>query len=97
MDEDHHGIARHILPLIPDGGTIQLGIGAVPSAIGKALTARRGLRVRSTLAGDWLLDLHRAGSLCEEPGSVIISEAAGSEELYEHIATSTAWVRPVAR
>ncbi|GCE44975.1 4-hydroxybutyrate coenzyme A transferase [Rhodococcus wratislaviensis] len=96
VDEDHHGIARHILPLIPDGGTIQLGIGAVPSAIGKALTARRGLRVRSTLAGDWLLDLHRAGSLCEEPGSVIISEAAGSEELYEHIATSTAWVRPVA-
>lgn len=91
----HRRIAALVLPMVPDGATIQLGIGAVPSAIGTALTVRRGLRVRSTLVGDWLLGLARAGSLSCEPGSVVISEAAGSAELYRYVATSTTRVRPV--
>lgn len=91
----HRRIAAHVLPLVPDGATIQLGIGAVPAAIGAALTIRHGLRVRSTLVGDWLLGLVRAGSLSSEPGSVVISEAAGSADLYEYVATSTTCVRPV--
>lgn len=92
----HRRIAALVLPLVRDDATIQLGIGAVPSAIGTALTVRRGLRVRSTLVGDWLLGLARAGSLSSEPGSVVISEAAGSAELYEYVATSTTRVRPVS-
>ncbi len=91
----HRRIAALVLPLVPDGATIQLGIGAVPSAIGAALTVRHGLRVRSTLVGDWLLDLARTGSLAAGPGSVVISEAAGSPELYAYVAGSTTCVRPV--
>jgi acyl-CoA hydrolase len=92
----HRRIAAHVLPLVTDGATIQLGIGAVPSAIGAALTARHGLRVRSTLVGDWLLGLVRTGSLSREPGSVVISEAAGSAALYDYVATSTTRVCPVS-
>lgn len=93
--DTHHRIAEHLLPLIPDGATLQLGVGAVPSALGRALTAHRGLRVRSALVGDWLLDLARAGALDDGPGSVVISEAAGSAELYGHVAGSAVCVRPV--
>lgn len=91
----HRRIAGHLLPLVPDRATIQLGIGGAPSAIGTALGARRDLYVRSTLVGDWLLDLARAGALSLEPGSVVISEAAGSAELYDFVAHSSARLRPV--
>ncbi|HZZ48113.1 MAG TPA: acetyl-CoA hydrolase/transferase C-terminal domain-containing protein [Pseudonocardia sp.] len=95
VDERHRQIAEHVVELIPDGATLQLGIGAVPSAIGRGLVGRRGLRVRSTLVGDWLLDLASAGALHAGPDAVIISEAAGSPELYKHVAGSDVSVRPV--
>jgi acyl-CoA hydrolase len=96
VGEVHRRIAAHVLPMVPDDATIQLGIGAVPSAIGAALTVRHGLRVRSTLVGDWLLGLVRTGSLSPDPDSVVISEAAGSAELYDFVATSATRVCPVS-
>ncbi|QTJ70518.1 acetyl-CoA transferase (plasmid) [Rhodococcus sp. ZPP] len=95
IGEVHRRIAAHVLDLIPDGATLQLGIGAVPSAIGQGLTERRGLAIRSTLAGDWLLDLATAGALRSAPGAVVISEAAGSPELYKYVSVSPVQVRPV--
>jgi acyl-CoA hydrolase len=91
----HRQIAAHVVPLVPDGATIQLGIGAVPSVVGEALACRRALRVRSTLVGEWLLDLAKAGALRDEPGAVVICEAAGSPALYAHVAGSAVQVRPV--
>lgn len=91
----HRRIAENVVPLVPDGATIQLGIGAVPSVVGEALRERRGLRVHATLVGEWLLDLARGGALRSEPGSVVISEAAGSPALYDYVARSAVQVRPV--
>lgn len=91
----HRRIAAHVVQLVPDGATIQLGIGAVPSVVGDALRDRRDLRVHSTLVGDWLLGLARSGALRKEPGSVVISEAAGSPALYDYVAGSAVLVRPV--
>lgn len=51
--------------------------------------------MRSTLVGDWLLDLAAAGALRPGPDAVVISEAAGSAELYEYVSTSSVQVRPV--
>jgi acyl-CoA hydrolase len=81
----HTAIAEHVAGLVSDGATIQLGVGALPSVVGRALSAKRRLRVHSTLAGSWLLDLARSGALCEQPGSVLISEATGSQELYDWV------------
>ncbi|WP_326837308.1 acetyl-CoA hydrolase/transferase C-terminal domain-containing protein [Amycolatopsis rhabdoformis] len=92
----HERIARHVAGLVPDGATIQLGVGTLPSAIGAALRSRRDLRVHSTLAGTWLLDLARAGALRDEPGAVVICEAAGSQELYDWVVGSGVLVRPVS-
>lgn len=90
----HERIAAHAAGLIEDGSTIQLGIGALPSVVGRAIATRRGLSVHSTLAGDWLLELARSGALTG-PGSVLISEAAGSDELYDYVVTNGIAVRPV--
>ncbi|GLZ51564.1 acetyl-CoA hydrolase/transferase C-terminal domain-containing protein [Actinomycetospora sp. NBRC 106378] len=71
-------IAAHAAALVGDGAALQLGLGAVPQLMGEALADRTGLRVRSTLVGDWLLAL--------DPAETVLSEAAGSPELYAHVA-----------
>ncbi|MTD14833.1 acetyl-CoA transferase [Nakamurella sp. YIM 132087] len=86
-------IANHVAGLVPDGATLQLGISSVAAAIGAALHGRRDLGVRSTLAGDWLLGLARAGAL--RPGAVTISEAAGSAALYDWVVQAGVDIRPV--
>ncbi|WP_236581625.1 acetyl-CoA hydrolase/transferase family protein [Rhodococcus sp. T7] len=91
----HRQVAAHVADLIPDGATVQLGIGAMASAVGVALREHRGLAVRSTLAGDWLLDLASAGCLRPGPDAVVISEAAGSPALYDYVSASDVQICPV--
>jgi len=39
-DEISRAVARHVLPLLPDRATVQLGIGAVPEALAQSLVPR---------------------------------------------------------
>jgi acyl-CoA hydrolase len=75
-------IAENVAVLVPNGSTIQLGVGGLAAAVGNALTVKRELRVRSTLAGDWLLELDRASALSRAGDAILVSEIAGSDELY---------------
>ena len=93
IGEVQRRIAAHVADLIPDGATLQLGLGGLAAAIGEALRGHRDLAVRSTLAGDWLRDLAVAGAL--RPDAVVISEAAGSPELYDYVGSADIQVRPV--
>lgn len=77
-------IARHTAHLIPDHTTIQLGIGALADAIGRALESHRGLRVCTGITGDWIVGLHESGALDPEHES-IIGVAVGSQRLYDHL------------
>jgi acyl-CoA hydrolase len=68
--------------LVPDGATLQLGIGAVPDAVLAALAGRRGLTVWSEMFSDGVLALYKAGAL--DPGHPITASFAfGSTELYD--------------
>lgn len=91
----HRAIARHVAGLVPDGATLQLGVGALPAVVAEALADHRDLRVRSTLVGDWLLVLARAGAL-SSADEVVLSEAAGCRALHDHVASGGAHVRTVA-
>jgi acyl-CoA hydrolase len=91
----HRRIGALVAQLVPDGATIQLGVGSVSSVVGAALSSKRNLRVRSGLAGDWLLTLARSGALSDEPGSVVISEAAGSLDLYDFVVKSAVAIQSV--
>jgi acyl-CoA hydrolase len=75
-------IGQRVAALIPDGATLQLGIGAVPDAVLAGLRERRGLRVWSEMFSDGVLALDKAGAL--DPGEQITASfACGSTELYD--------------
>ncbi|MCU1413588.1 MAG: Acyl-CoA hydrolase [Microbacteriaceae bacterium] len=83
----HRAIAAHIVPMIADGATLQLGIGGVPSAVASQLGEhRRHLRVHSGLVGDWLLDLEASGAL-DPAAPIVVGGAAGSAALYDFLST----------
>ena len=54
-------IAAYIAELIPDGATIQMGIGAIPDAVLKYLYEKKDLGVHSELFSDGVIDLVYAG------------------------------------
>ena len=54
-------IGRRVAALVPDGATLQLGIGAVPDAVLGNLCGRRGLSVWSEMFSDGVLALHKGG------------------------------------
>jgi acyl-CoA hydrolase len=88
-------IASHILPFVPDGATLQTGLGKVPGAVLRALAARRNLRIHSGLIGDGVLDLMEAGAMA--PGIAITAGVAiGSERLYRAVSGSVFSFKPVS-
>ena len=54
-------VARHVASIIPDGATLQIGVGALPSAILRELSGHRDLGLHSGLINDELARLIEAG------------------------------------
>jgi acyl-CoA hydrolase len=54
-------IAGHVVERIPDGATLQTGIGAIPNAIMAALVDHRDLGIHTELLSDGVVDLVEAG------------------------------------
>jgi acetyl-CoA hydrolase len=81
-------IAGHIAGLIPDGATMQLGIGALPNAVLKYLYEKKDLGVHSELISDGVIDLVEAGVLTGarksiHRGKIICGFLLGTKRLYE--------------
>lgn len=56
-------IAGHIAGLVPDGATIQLGIGSMPSAVARRLRGHRDLGIHSGMITDSVAELIEAGAV----------------------------------
>ena len=84
VDDASRAVAEHVAGLVPDGATLQMGIGAVPDAAVTRLAARRGLRIWTEMFSDGLLTLERSGSL-DTDHPVTASFCFGSAELYHHV------------
>ena len=54
-------IGRHVAGLIPDGATIQTGIGGIPEAVLGLLRDRKDLGIHSEMVPDSVVDLIKAG------------------------------------
>jgi len=63
LGETEAAIARRVAALVPDGATIELGIGALPDAIVATLTGHRDLGIHSGMLGDGMVALAEAGAL----------------------------------
>ncbi len=92
-DADHgvvENIAAHIAGLIPDGATMQLGIGALPNAVLKFLYQKKDLGIHSELISDGVIDLVEAGVLngsrkTLHPGKITCGFLLGTKRLYEWV------------
>jgi acyl-CoA hydrolase len=81
LDVASRVIGELVAALVPDGATLQTGIGAVPDASLAGLSGRRGLRVWSEMFSDGILALERAGAL-DSVWPLTASFLVGSQELY---------------
>ncbi|SNQ48874.1 Acetyl-CoA hydrolase [Frankia canadensis] len=84
VDAGRAAIGERVAALVPDGATLQLGIGAVPDATLAALSGRRGLRIWTETFSDGVLDLEHAGAL-DADSALTTSFVLGSAELYRWI------------
>lgn len=80
-------IADHVARLIPDRATIELGLGAIPEAVTRALGGKRGLGVHSGAVGDGIADLMEAGIVDNRhkeinPGVTVATMLMGTPRLY---------------
>jgi acyl-CoA hydrolase len=82
-----HAIADHVARLIPDRATIELGLGAVPEAVTRALGGKQGLGVHSGAIGDGIADLMEAGVVDNrhkeiDPAVTVATMLMGTSRLY---------------
>ena len=97
-------IAEHVVKLIHDGDNLQLGIGAVPNAIGEALLehGRRNLGCYTEMIPDAVMSLFEAGLLDNSrkqhfPFKFNAFFAAGSSRLYEWLDdNSSIYLAPIS-
>lgn len=80
-------IAQHIAALIPDGATLQVGIGAVPDTVLRYLEGKRDLGIHTELISDGVMHLVEKGVITGakktlHPGKVVAGFGLGSGELY---------------
>lgn len=84
------GIAEHVASLIPDGATMQLGIGSIPDAVLKFLMDKRDLGIHTELFSDGVIDLVNAGVLTNarktlHPGKIVAGFILGTQKLYDWV------------
>lgn len=88
-------IAEHVEAHIPDGATLQTGLGRTPDAVLRALAHKRELRLHTGLIGDGVLDLLAAGALARDV-PILAGVAIGSPELYAAIKSDAFAFQPVS-
>jgi acetyl-CoA hydrolase len=83
-------IAGHIAELIPDGATMQMGIGAIPDAVLKYLFHKKDLGIHSELFAEGVIDLVEAGVMTNarktiHTGKIVAGFILGSKRLYDWV------------
>lgn len=81
-------IGNHIAEYIPDGATLQIGVGGIPNAVLHALRDHKHLGVHTEALTDGLLPLMESGVIDNSlkvvlPGKSVASLALGSRRLYD--------------
>jgi len=89
-DDVERRIGEYIADLVRDGSTLQLGIGAIPSAVALALRDKRDLGVHTEMFTDAVVDLVERGVVTGarkeiNRGKVVAAFLMGSERLYKFV------------
>ncbi len=89
-DEISRRIGEHAARLIPDGATLQMGIGNIPNAVLAALRNHHDLGIHTEMFSDGVMELVEAGVVTGRkktllPGKLVTSFVMGSRKLYEWV------------
>jgi len=85
-------IAAHVMNLLEDGSTIQLGIGALPNIVGELIAQSdlKDLGVHTEMLADSYVDMYAAGRITGrrksiDRGKMVYTFAMGSQKLYDFL------------
>lgn len=96
IGEIERRIAARVAALVPEGATIQLGIGTLPDAVLEALAGHRDLGVHSGMLTGAVLPLVEAGAVTNarkpiDRGITVSGMLVGDERLYAHLHRNAAF------
>lgn len=88
--EEHLQIGANIAELIPNGATLQMGIGSIPDAVLQNLGSHKDLGIHTELFSDGVVDMVEKGVItCARksfhPGKIIAGFLFGTKRLYEFV------------
>ena len=97
IDPVSRTIGELIAAEVPDGATLQLGIGAVPEAVGLALREKRELGIHTELFTDSMVELLTCGAATNEHkplyrGKSVATLTFGSQRIYDYINDNPAFL-----
>jgi len=83
-------VGEHVASLIPDGATLQTGIGGIPDAVLACLEDKRDLGIHTEMCSDAVIDLMDSGVIngarkSLHRGKAVLSFVLGSRRLFEFI------------
>lgn len=89
-DETALRIGRYVATLIEDRATLQMGIGAVPDSVLKALEHHKDLGIHTEMFSDGLIPLVEKGVVTNahkkvHPGKILTTFVAGTRKLYDFV------------
>lgn len=81
-------IGGYIGEMVPDGATIQMGIGAIPAAVGETLLDKHDLGVHTEMMTDTVVNLVEAGVINgrrkeRNLGKIVATFMLGSQRMYD--------------
>ncbi|MGK7388890.1 MAG: acetyl-CoA hydrolase/transferase family protein [Candidatus Cyclobacteriaceae bacterium M2_1C_046] len=90
ITEVENSIGEHVVSLIEDGATLQMGIGAIPNAVLSKLGNHKDLGIHTEMFSDGVLPLVEKGVIngmnkANNPGIIIASFLLGSRKLYDFV------------
>ena len=90
IGEIERQIGAHVAELVPDGATLQLGIGAIPAATALFLRDKRDLGIHTEMFTDSVVDLVEAGAITgaakeRNRGKIVTAFVMGSQRLYDFV------------
>ncbi len=80
--ETELGVARHCSPFIPDGATLEFGLGSLPEAVLLGLGAHRSIRVHSGALGEGIVAPMQSGLVADAVGAMLL----GTRRLFDFVA-----------
>jgi acyl-CoA hydrolase len=88
--ELHHRVARNVASLIPDGATLQTGIGGISDAVLHCLGDKKDLGIHTEMCSEGIIELMESGVVNGERkslhrGKVVLSFVLGKQRLFDFV------------